>query len=1024
MQRVPGICKLCLFSIFFVVAVSVWPGELGNLDWPRAAAADCLPAPEGLVSWWRAEGNPLDAWGSNDGVAPYNARYEPGKVGQALSNSFVLVPDAASLHFTNGLTIQAWVNPLALPPSPFANPLRTIVGKWDYPTFQSPAQSSFFLGMSNNSQLYFAVTPNGSPSTNTTVRTADRLPTNQWSLVTATYDGAALRLYLNGNLAGQTNYAAAIFAGTDNLGIGGNPVQQGLDRVWPFSGSIDEVCLYNRALSESEIQAVFEADVTGLCLAPPTLLAQPQSQTIPLGEDVLFSVSTLGTRPLRYHWFFNGRPLAGATNASLILEKVQTNKVGNYSVLVSNILGKALSSDATLALSPAPTCVQPPAGLISWWPADHSGIDAVGTNNVTVFSQLPSFALGKVGFAFSNSAAYPGIIEAANSPSLNFSSNADFSIEAWIKAAQVPLSSVTPFPFLPAPIMTIVQKAAGSPTVLPAARVPGYSLFLSEGRLGWWFGAGPGGLHSASFISGGPDLRDSLFHHVALSLQRNATNGGKLYVDGRLALMFDPTAERGDLSNPSPLLIGSGGSSDLGRTTFNGLIDELAIYNRALTEGEILAIRQAGAAGKCKVPPFIIAQPANQTVLRGGTATFSVGAGGTPPLHYQWAFKSLQIPGATHPSLAVTNVQAVNIGSYSVYINNKFGETFSSNALLKLDRPPVANCAGVIVPADSHCLAQASIDAGSYHPDGYVVMLVQSPPGPYPLGTNLVTLTAIDPYGASNSCSARVVVLDATPPAILCADILVTNAHGAWTSVVTYNPAVIDNCPGAGQVICDPPSGSVFGLGSHTVICSVADAVGNSNQCTFKVMVYPGNVPPVPVIEVSPSASFPGDTNLIVIAPDGQSAGVTFDGSNSYDLDDPTFHYFWYEGTNLFSTNVVAARTLSVGSHAIHLLVDDTFPLGTNSTAVTVEVISPAQAAGIVMDLLDNSGLGRQDTQPLIATLKAAVAAFERSNARAALNQLAAFQNKVRAQVAPSEPDLADDLTRSAQIIIDSARTR
>src|ERR1041384_7063553 len=106
MQRVPGICKLCLFSIFFVVAVSVWPGELGNLDWPRAAAADCLPAPEGLVSWWRAEGNPLDAWGSNDGVAPYNARYEPGKVGQALSNSFVLVPDAASLHFTNGLAIQ------------------------------------------------------------------------------------------------------------------------------------------------------------------------------------------------------------------------------------------------------------------------------------------------------------------------------------------------------------------------------------------------------------------------------------------------------------------------------------------------------------------------------------------------------------------------------------------------------------------------------------------------------------------------------------------------------------------------------------------------------------------------------------------------------------------------------------------------------------------------------------------------------------------------------------------------------
>jgi hypothetical protein len=190
------------------------------------------------------------------------------------------------------------------------------------------------------------------------------------------------------------------------------------------------------------------------------------------------------------------------------------------------------------------------------------------------------------------------------------------------------------------------------------------------------------------------------------------------------------------------------------------------------------------------------------------------------------------------------------------------------------------------------------------------------------------------------------------------------------------------------------------------------------------VVVQPGNVPPVPVIEVTPLASFPGYTNLIVIAPDGLSDKVTFDGSKSYDPDDPAFHYFWYEGTNLFSTNVVATRVLNVGSHQIRLWLDDTFPLGTNSLTVTVEVISPAQAVGIVMELLDSSDLGPHDTQPLVASLKAAASSFGRGNTRAAVNQLAAFQNKVRAQVAPSEPDLAEDLIRSAQSIIDAVGTR
>ena len=79
------------------------------------------------------------------------------------------------------------------------------------------------------------------------------------------------------------------------------------------------------------------------------------------------------------------------------------------------------------------------------------------------------------------------------------------------------------------------------------------------------------------------------------------------------------------------------------------MIDELAIYNRALSAAEIQAIYNAGSAGKCAVgvAPSITAQPASQTVLAGSTATFSVTAAGTAPLSYQWQFSGTNLAGAT-----------------------------------------------------------------------------------------------------------------------------------------------------------------------------------------------------------------------------------------------------------------------------------------------------------------------------------------------------------------------------------------
>jgi hypothetical protein len=79
---------------------------------------------------------------------------------------------------------------------------------------------------------------------------------------------------------------------------------------------------------------------------------------------------------------------------------------------------------------------------------------------------------------------------------------------------------------------------------------------------------------------------------------------------------------------------------------------------------------------------------------------------------------------------------------------------------------PVALCAAVVVNAGTNCVADASVDNGSYDPIGDIVTLSQSPPGPYPLGTNVVILTVTDSHGKSNSCAATVTVVDQTAPRI------------------------------------------------------------------------------------------------------------------------------------------------------------------------------------------------------------------------------------------------------------------
>ena len=84
----------------------------------------------------------------------------------------------------------------------------------------------------------------------------------------------------------------------------------------------------------------------------PAIITQPQATFAVVGGSATFSVDATGTPTPGFQWFKDGAPVSGGTNRTLTLNAVSTGNAGTYSVVVSNTLGTAVSSAATLTVTP------------------------------------------------------------------------------------------------------------------------------------------------------------------------------------------------------------------------------------------------------------------------------------------------------------------------------------------------------------------------------------------------------------------------------------------------------------------------------------------------------------------------------------------------------------------------------------------------------------------------------------------------------------------------------------------------
>ncbi|HYG35349.1 MAG TPA: LamG-like jellyroll fold domain-containing protein, partial [Clostridia bacterium] len=619
--------------------------------------------------------------------------YGPGKVGTAFafsgSSSGVRVPASSSLDVGqgSGMTLEGWINPSETTSHPIAE--WVIPGTYGVHFFVSAGNLYLNLfGTDGNSRV---LETTGAPLVN-----------NSFQHVAFTYDkGTGIaRLFLNGALVAESAVGSFTPKTSSDLSIGYRPSTTPFGPN-AFVGSIDELSLYSRALSPSELQAIYTADSDGKCSAvrSPLIYSQPQSQTVVVGGAAQFDVLAGGTAPLAFQWKFNGTNLAGATTSSLVLTQVQNSDAGEYSVVITNIAGSAVSSNAVLTVVPAPPCAASAPELVGWWAGENTASDAVGSGDGT-FLNGEAYAPAKVGLGFRFNGKGNHVLVPAT-PRLDVGKADGMTVEAWI----APSANNNANP--------IVEWAPSNGSSY------GVHFYVSSPNHGVLY-ANLYGIDRQGHVvqTGEGAIVPGKLQHVALTYSKSS-GMARLFVNGNLAQetflgTFTPQTSAQVYIGHRPSTIANGPYS------FDGIIDEVSVYARSLSAAEIQAVYTADASGKCAAsfPPSIFAQPADKTTAVGQTVNLTVGASGYPPPTYQWAFNGIAVEGATGPALGLTNVQKAQQGVYSVAITNDSGWAISSNAVLTVNFPPanirIANTAtdaGVIFTVPITLLANGNENA-------------------------------------------------------------------------------------------------------------------------------------------------------------------------------------------------------------------------------------------------------------------------------------------------------------------------
>ena len=513
------------------------------------AAQTCATAPIGLVAAYSGDGNALDARSRSHGTIQNSVIYAPGNVGQAFqlggngnasnSGDRVIVGNPPNLRLQS-FTIEAWVkrsSAAILTNSPVAGFVNGTIFAF--------GQSGWGIVIDQPTNR-LAFTQIGVNQINSNLTIAD----TNWHHVAVSISGSQAVFYLDGVADTPIGYSS-VFTFTTSAAIG---ARGDSDARNAFFGAVDELAIYNRVLSASEIAAIFNAGTIGKC--KPLATYAPENQVLWLAGDGDFRDSSGNG--------LDATPAAGASSPNLSVSKV----------------GQGFT-----------------------------------TNGVPQYATIPD-----------SSALRPQ----------------SFTIEGWAN----PTNSVGTKVFFGKPFGNLSSNS--------------YALFQQNANIG-----GAVCDNTTCLIITAP-ISNNVWHHIAFSFDDPggaATKTARLYLDG--VLVASNTTAIVPVFDTRPAIVGADINNGVFSEGWIGGLDEVSLYNRALSADEIQSIANADLGGKYKVqstvPTGLIAWfagdgNANDISGNGNNGTLSGGASYTVGK----VGRGFQFDASTSGSVSVADAPSLN----------------------------------------------------------------------------------------------------------------------------------------------------------------------------------------------------------------------------------------------------------------------------------------------------------------------------------------------------------------------------